>query len=540
MFKLLIVDDEEWIRIGLTTSIDWGQYGIGTVMSARDGKEALDIIEKDAPDIIVTDIRMPYMDGLEMIEVINKKYPYIKVIIISGYSDFAYAQQAVKLGAAGYVLKPIEEEPLIEICIKCINEIKEGKEKELEEQRIKKQLEESLPLLRERFLNQWVSGLYSDPGEIRQKLEYLGIVFCGLWFRVISFHIDGLESKKSNYSEKEKHSIAVSIFGIISKCLEAVGTSNTFVDGDNNILAIMSFDSIEGYMPDLQFIKLCDDINRRIKEETGHSLTIGLGGCYCGYDKVCESYREARSAIQHMFYLGKDRVITREDIRFFEGDGFIFKAENEVILENAVRMLDSTKVSQVLAEIKEDIISCKTNITSDYVKLVYMQLANTILRVAYEMKPELRSNFLEISKRLKNLEYMETIFEMHSFINDFQEGMFELLSYKREPKIRKIVEMAIQYIDNHLTEEITLNIIAEHLYINPSYLCKIFSEQMGEPLTKYIMRQRIEKAKSLLKDARLKIYEVGEQVGYPNTRYFTRIFKELEGITPVEFREKVN
>jgi len=363
--KILVVDDEPIVREGLVKSVNWEFLGIEVVKDAKDGKEALKIFSESQPDIVLTDIRMPYIDGLELTKEIKKLDPFAVVILLSAYDEFMYAQQAVKLGAFDYILKPID----IDILMKTIKDAID-KRKELIEKNIN-----NMPFLNKKDLKFFKAEHYKYPLELEEEL-----------------------SKAIKRGESE---LSLNIFNKIW---------DEFNDEDYS----------------LDFIKRW------------------------GIELIA--------------------LITRSIIEIGENADVLFK-ETDPWLQ----------------------ISSFTNKND-----VYIWMKNLI---------EIICEYVAISKGSKN---------------------------------KKLIEQTLQIINiKYCDKDISLNSIAEMLYVTPNYLSTLFKIEMGITFSDYLLEFRVTKAKELLEDIKVKIYEVAEAVGYSDPHYFSKIFKNVTGFTPKEYREKI-
>lgn len=363
--KILIVDDEPIVREGLKNNVSWQELDLRVVGCEANGKSALDVFNREQPDIILTDIRMPFMDGLELTREVKKLDPLVVVILLSAYDDFKYAQQAIRLGAFDYILKPIDIDTLKETVRRAVLKRKELLDKK----------KEPLPSLNKEDLKFFKAEYYKYPLKLEEKL-----------------------SKAIKRGDKD---LALNIFNDIW---------NEFHD--------------KNYTED--FIKRW------------------------GLELVA--------------------VITRSLIEIGENADILFKETDP-----------------------------------------WRQIS-------------------ELSTKEKLREWMGNIIEV----------VCEYVSLTKNSKNRKLIDEAIKLIqENYSDLNISLNSIAEKLYITPNYLSTLFKSEMGVTFSDYLTACRIEKAKELLKDVKVKIYEVAEAVGYTDQHYFSKVFKNITGFTPKEYREKI-
>lgn len=538
MYKLLIVDDESWVRERLRLTIDWNSLGISDVEDACDGEEGLKVAGEMFPDIIISDIRMPCVDGLEFLKRLREKENDAKLIIISGYSDFDYAKRAIRLGAYDYILKPIEDDDLINVVKKCVEELNnENKRKELEEH-IKSRIKESLPILREKLFMKLIEGKFESESEITANLESLNIKFDGLNHLCFIAQVDDIENIIIDEKGWDKQLLEFAAYNITQDFVNKLGNSICFTGYNSEIIAVISSNNSENVVT-RQVLSISNGIRRMVKRILGYSITIGIGNCYKTIADVSLSFREAKEALRYSTYLGKDKIydIRSVDISVARPNYSVLKYLDTFL--NNIRIGDRKNAVNSLENIIKDVCNNGENLYPITLKLLYIDIINSIFKSVFEAKIG-NAEFSEYSlKFMEQLDKLQTADQILQWLRESVNGIIDLLERQKDSKRRKIVEMAISYIEENFNKEITLNSIADKLHLNASYFCKVFTDEMGESFTKYLMKLRIEKAKELMSDPLKKIYEISDLVGYENVRYFTKIFKEFEGVTPVQYREKI-
>lgn len=533
MFKVMIVDDEPIIRKGIRNILNWKKFDCEVCAEASDGEEGITLIRKYRPDILITDIRMPETDGLKMINDVKDLIPDCKIIILTGYRDFDYVQEALKLGAFDFVLKPSKIEDLTTIIHRAVEELKCLKNRAEEFNKLKKLFEQNIPVLREKFLYDLLYEIYPNREEILPRAELLGVNITE--FSLLIAEID----ENKNLSQYERN---LYLFGII----------NTFMDvfSDNfNVTSIPLKD--RGVVFILQVKDSISDCFNLISDKCnylqellincfGFTVTIAVSSEGKGIMQLPEKFRECMEALERKFYIGNDSVIFYNDL-----NGFL-KFEDYSVLEKYQRLLlkgIKTGNRSIVMERIEDIfeyINSLDHINMDYLKNFYWSIITYInnirLSVALASDEKKVENINIIS--LHNMISKSTgVNELNELLKDVSLSITAKINNYNNRSIKLVLRNAIDYIHEHYSEQLTLNDVASHVYVSTSYLSRMFKKELGKNFVDYLNGLRIEKAKELLRDPRYKTYEVAEVVGIPDAHYFSRLFKKYEGLSPTEYRD---
>ncbi len=536
MVKMLIADDEAWIRERLRDTIDWNGMGVQVVGEACDGEEALAMCKSLCPDIIITDIRMPCIDGLEFIQRLRDSHDPVKVVIISGYSDFDYAQKAIKLGAYDYILKPVEDDDLLSVVKRCLEEIKEEESKNILIKRANEQMKESMPLLEEKFFLNLVNGFFRSEEDIHKELDFFGKRYRGLISACFIVQLDEVEVIQMS-KEWNIHLLQFVARNIAEGFIQKLGNGESFFSQNGEVICLL-FSKNEEKVLTRQIMSISNGIRKMFKSVTGHSTTIGIGRPCGSVMEIPDSYREAKEALQYKAYLGKDRIYDIGSIQIQHKPNY-YKLYDMEILLNHVKMGNERNAVSVLNEMIQGIFKDKKDVSPIDLKFIFIDILNSVFKAVLETNSTI-DDFSGFSlKFFEQLNKLQTIEEIHPWLTDTIVRIIDLLEKNKNSKRRKIIDKAVEYIDNHYKEPLTLNIVADRLFLNSSYFCKIFKDETGESFTKYLINLRIQKAKELMADPTVKIYEVAEMVGYDDVQYFSKIFKGIQGITPMQYREKI-
>ncbi|WP_165822560.1 response regulator transcription factor [Paenibacillus montanisoli] len=549
MIKLMVVDDERWIREGLKQTIDWGSYGIQFIGDAEDGCEALKLIEAHLPDIVISDIRMPSMDGMELIEELDRRGLGIKVIFISGFSDFVYAQKAVKLGAFDYILKPIEEKVLMEVIERCIGEITKKRELAIRLDELLGRVRESLPLARQKHLEMCLTHPISG-SELLSKWEALRIDLNPKRLIVLTavVHDWGERSLCKSGSSQLRYALGNLMEEVFREanisCAACLLHENEFAD-----VALISSWEKETSIPDQEACRLAKLVIEDALEFLGIQLTIGVSGMGEGTQLIF-AFREAlTNSVRYL--LDGTGLVYGPVSTGNEGKGKqpVMVTARMTPMPMKAEALDMAWSNRIFHAIKLKDESRLSELLDQQIELMQALVKqHSALAVRCEMNAHigiLLSKWQELCMAKGGSEPCQITHQqkLQLYRSSFATWKNAILSafLKKDRPVsgsgqRNTIEIALRYIHDNYHRGISLNNVAETIYMNPSYFSRVFHAEVGETLSRYLIRIRVAKAKELLERTPLKIYEVAESVGYKDFRHFVKTFKESEGMTPAQFR----
>ena len=533
MYKLIIVDDKADIIRGIRSIGKWPDYGIEVVGSAYDGQDALQLIEQLRPEIVLTDIRMPVMDGLKLTEHIKRAYPEIKVIILSGYDEFSYAQQAVKLGAEEYLLKPVTIEQLHEV----VSRIKEKLDREALKREAEKilleRLEQSLPLLRDRFFLSLTEDAGLNQEELAQRLEFLKVKLplqnlVALATEVDRFH-EGID--QNTYRRLECLRICIEE---LSAAENGIVSANLFTDKKERLVWIIAMAAPGDGRNKRLVLELADQLKHTALEQYGIRVSIGIGRIYPGLRELRRSYQEGVEALSHKLYLGGNQIIHIDDIRPGPAAGFKYPVDAEKELLSNLK-LGADREVQAILERYFLILDQQAAVSPKLIKQGLTGLIILIFRLLAELKMEDRLAGKGETDLFNEIAGFETLEDFKKWTKQLCEEVLQIIQHEKKLQAQHKMEMAKEYIEAHLETEISLNQVAEYLGLSPNYFSTLFRKYHQQTFMEYLVRARVEKAKQLLQTGRYKVYEVANLLGYSDARYFSEIFKTHTGVNPAEY-----
>ncbi|MDF2988263.1 MAG: response regulator [Eubacterium sp.] len=535
MLKILIVDDEIILRKGLTKAISKHNDFV-IAGEAADGVEALSMLEQHSPDVVITDIRMPNMDGKELVRVITEKFPTVRKIVLSGFDDFGYVRDTMKNGAVDYLLKPVDDEKLIQL-LKHLSEAIDTEKRDKEEridQNIK--LNESLPILKDRFLETFITG--NNPNitteELLAKFDYYGITIdVEDRFSAIFISIDNYRQFCYQQGEEEGK-IKYFIVRNISEELirEKVECFSCLTEQGLVIFIKTSCREVLSHMVNSIFYNLNKYAQIR--------FSIVLSRSNDRLENLSVLYKEVCHDLMLRYYADTGTIIgNSREVSFSDWDieTEAIKVEFEKRLE---RIIESSNISEVKSAIEQ----------------IFDQLRNKnthpgdVNQITADMFAKMRFKFNDFERAidrlnsggvnyLKEMQLIDTFDEIKKLSVFVYTELIKQIIIIRGKKDKKIIEIVKDYISKHYNEDITLAKITELVFVNANYFSEMFKNNTGENFIDYLTRFRIDKAKVLLKDVAIKTYEVGRLVGYDDPNYFSKVFKKVVGITPSQYRNIV-
>jgi two-component system response regulator YesN len=546
MYKLILADDEQEARKGIIEKIAWSELGFEVAGEAENGREAYDLAEITVPDIVITDIRMPFMDGLELAAALKNRFPTIRIIILTAYDEFEYAQRAIKIDIAEYVLKPVSSNELIEVLLKVKHEIDNEKAQRENNQILLEQFKRALPVLKEKYLSSVITG--SVPGEqISIRASELGLDLNGKQFVVAVVGLDqtcftigndnqlmGLYDKKNiRYVED----LALPNMAVFNLCMEIAAKDSLAIPFLHNdcvclILAYKTND-IQGFVEST--FKILDEIRLTIEKFLNFTVTIGLGSFCDEIAMISKSYKNAVSALEYRLIHGCNRIIFIEDIECLHMDKLIFDDHDERALTSSIKLGDDNEVKFIIDALFENVNKAKASF-KDF-QIFLMEILIVIIKSS-------KSHDIEMDRIFGSNRNL--FVEMYKFrdINEAKEWLIgicsEVMKRIRAEKgntCRHLVKKAKEFIhENYYDNDLTIEKVAKHIHISPSYFSAIFKKETKETFVNYLVNVRMTEAKLLLRTTEMKTLEIAERVGYLEPSYFSYVFKKHCGISPSLYR----
>lgn len=497
MLKMLIVEDERWEREGLVDFLDWSGLGIEIAGTAVDGIDGLEQAELIVPDIVVTDIRMPGMDGMEMSRRMKEKYPFIKIVILTGFDDFAYAYEAIQIRANDYVLKPVEEEQMLLVMEKVVKECLRDLDSLKEQSKLRKQAEFHAAVSKQRMLADVLEGR-SEPDNLDKQLIPSPSAQLAVWAAQRT-QKDELQEQVEQDPVLYRHG-----FGLAQE---------TAVEGS------------EG-----DWIGLW---NNSVPNE-GYSV-IGVGNLVNSLLELRESCRQARMALKFGVFWNMSGIVYFSEIAVLQEE-FSHCAQDVFIRANgwSKQIVKSVSAGDELCVMNNlekllDFLCLHRGAGKEFICMFLNGMSYEISLVVNEMV------------RYGDVLAEPDIEGVRNFMRGYVIRAVKSLKDKRNDTEEYVVQKVLRIIEaRYQTSDINLKTTAAELFLSPNYLGMLFKKTMGRSYNDYLVGYRIDKAKELLRNPNKKVSKVAEEVGIPNNSYFCVVFKNLIGMSPGDYQEVLN
>lgn len=514
MLSVILIDDEPSIREGLKSIIDWEAHGFTICGEASNGMEGLEKICLLNPDLAIVDIKMPVMDGFQMISELRKLGNSCEYIILSAYSDFKYAQSAIDLSIGSYILKPIEQEELIE-------KITKVRETVLQKREAKQALDLSLSLSRSEMIQSLVLG-QPMTGDCEEKMGLCGLDFPWKTYQVTLIDIENNGFDAPNLRQKIMQEVEH-----LLTCYE-----QGYVFSINQYIGLLT-----KKLSNCHYSRILSDLHERILKLTGLDVFISLGQPEKSLDSIKLSYQTACRLLDKKFIYGYKKIITYQQIPQKE-DGRkspLNRWDIDAVTHELYRAIDvenSEAINDQLEAIKDYFIASESD--ESFIKIQYSNIYTAIVSRLTNSNEALRQTLSIQQSVLTEICTKSSLQELHGYIK------FVLIALSEEvARLRPAdpVKKILDYVERHYSEDLKLESLAALFHYNSAYLGKLIRSKTGVQFSAYLERLRIEKAKELL-EAGYKVYEVAQRTGYRYIDYFYRKFKKHVGVSPTDYKGK--
>lgn len=515
MYKLLIVDDEILIRNGIQNLIEWEIYGIEIIGEAEDGMKAYLSIKEEKPDLVLVDISMPNMNGLELIELCNHLEFHPKFIILSGYNNFQYVQKAIQLGALNYLLKPIDQDELTNTIISAVQT--------LDDLYIHhKQFQESIHALHDDILLRVVHNKI-DSKELREKCQVIGI----------SLHCMHMRIGIIKFVESEN---LRSLHPAIRSCQEICSSfcTNYIISDRNDNIIIFFKDSANNFTENdyIQTLSKCSD---RLNCETKQQTIFALGNEANHSSQLSQSYNDATSKIEKKLILGDSvehqlsKTVFLPSVKYSDFLSYMADSNKE-------------KISSTIHDYFSELLAVDTTSGTELLKYHLIELVSYVFHSNY-MNSYLNSELIQKKQTAFSIiNQTDSVLQLEKNITTFFLSLAEHeVDTKSDANYSFLVQNTLDYISKNYDDcNLSLKTLAAQLDVNPAYLGREFAHATGEYFNDYLNRIRITKAISLLTSTTLKGAKIANSVGFINVSYFFTIFKKFTGQSPGDYRNTHN
>lgn len=539
VLKMIVAEDEQSFREGILTLVDWKLYGIEIAGEAENGKQALEMIHNNPPDLLLTDIRMPFLNGLDLIREAKAAGHEFHSVLLTGYNEFEYAKEAIKLGVSDYLLKPCMPHDIIRVIMDLKQKIEQSENEDKALNALNRSWNRNLHLLKNQILSQWVQhplmpleDRFSVMSEVDMTLS-CGPIQVGL------IRIDSNKAQNVTASKRDLELIRYALLNIAGETLRPLydGKLEVFRHGDEmlwigNYPENTTNEAIEGAMKELQL---------NLEAYLKLSISISISSAAASVDYAHIGYQQAIEAMEARFYQGRGGIFFHAEAgkqtaakSSILDDAYLYRLEKDLLLA-----LQNEHYEQAVDAIEASMSHIRNN--SSYSKAeVHLRSTSLILELqkfAQERKVasiEWQDSFVNWIEQIPN---METLDDCSVVLQKIVQSIVEAVSNQKS--LHRTVHATIELIKQKYNTNLTLELAAKETFVSNSYLSSLFKQELGVNFLDYLHQYRVEQSKELLRQS-YKIYAVSKLVGYQEERHFSSTFKKWTGLTPRQYQKNYN
>ncbi len=525
MFRVLVVDDELIVRVGIKSLLDWSSHGFEIVDVACDGADALKKIELYKPEIVLTDIVMPNMDGIQLLKVIREKYKYMKVIILSCHNEFEYVKEAMKLGAADYILKlSMQPQDLLDVLLRCSSSMKDQDTLEAHD---------SLSSQANGYLMNLLTSSIDNTDGTPDISAVSGSQFAVFVTTLVDPASDGSSAK---FNKKIKISVANLINDVISSSYE----HESFFLNARECVTILRFDpeaDSEAIRPEIR--QMIEHFHLLIRTYLNCNAVTG----FCEYSlftagRLKEAYTDSSTAAAHGFYLENGGIVNCERLSY---TGDYKKHFNYDFIKHTHEKLKSGDIEHVAESITQlfDLFAKKQDVAPDELLKIGKAIINVFQLFFLESVPPEDHEKISNMLSFEQINNIGSLLQLRGFIGKCVEIYKDVFYLMHKGVYFNYIKQMKNYVNQNYMHRISLDHAAAYLNLSKSYFCNIFKIETGETFNDYLTGIRLQNAKRLMQETDLSIKEIAENIGFDNVNYFYTLFKKSAGISPKKYKENL-
>ncbi|WP_195575651.1 response regulator [Paenibacillus sp. 1001270B_150601_E10] len=533
--NLLIVEDETRLRHALAYQIPWEDHGIEVVGTASNGIEGLELAARKLPDLMIVDVQMPEMSGLEFIAKLREEHslPFQKILILSGHDQFTYAQQAMEQGVSKYLLKPAGYQQILSTMLELAEQAKRDMQEWQLQAQLNKKWQAHLPVLRQDMLRQWLGGEYRLM-ELIHKSNELQLGLNELDRAAVAvLDMDPIPLDETRYQKTDRSLLSFSLHCITQELLHQPMQFVCRTQEGFTVLIVIQKDELG---PELLLRDLhasVEQLQRQVKGILKHTVSAGVCAQVLGIEHLHELYRQAIKALQSRIVLGRELVIPYQDTSQ-EEVALKGTVQAEKGLEVAIETADQARALKCLEEVWTSLMEGAESIEEAYESILYIH--SLLIRMIQNQGLSAREVFGDDIRYVYSIELLRTKEEHWSLIHRATERMIELLLEARSSSTHHTITALLSLIEQEMDQELTLHSAADRMFVNSSYLSRLFKQEMGVAFSSYVTTKKMERAKEVLQQGG-RVYDAATATGYRDVSYFTKVFRKYWGATPGEFKK---
>ena len=523
LYRVLLVDDEEDIRVGISQKMDWAGLGFTLVGQAENGRDALELAESLKPDVVLTDIKMPFMDGLELCSILTGRLPASKFVVFSGFDDFEYAKQAIQMNVSEYVLKPINAVELAGVLEKLHAQLDAERAERRNAEQLRRRYEESLPVLRGLFFTRLLDGRISRE-RMLELAERYDVDLSGGAFAAAIVHI--------NSGGPQGELVTMSVQQLFEENLSLPGGRfQTFLYNDS--VALLA--AMDGGRDIYALLEAVNRVCALSESYLGRRLTVGVGAPVAAPEELSQSAAGARSALEYRGMVGRGRAIYIGDLEPDASSRLEFMESDEEALSSAVKLGGEEEIRAQVEHLTERVRA--SGLATSQCQLFFLELLMCLLRLTRGAGLEVETVFGTGFTGAVQAADFTTPEQMGQWCLDRCLKIQALIRRQRTDTAGQMVERARAYIDAHYGEsDLSVERLCQHLHLSAAYFSTLFKREVGMSFIAYLTEVRMEAAKRALRGTEEKTYLIARRCGYDDPNYFSYVFKRQFGVTPTKYR----
>ncbi len=522
MYSVFVVDDEQLVLDGIRNKLAAEDSNFVFVGEATDGELALSQIQEIKPDILITDIKMPFMDGLQLSSRLKKIQPWLKIIILSGHDEFSYAKEAISIGVEDYILKPFTYKDLMISLEKVSFELDQEHKQYSDINKMKEELESSSILLRNQFLSDIMLGnMQTD--SIMHRADELSIKLLSRYYKVILSSITQ-EDQKSTEIEQVKSRI-------LTLGQKADSALTFFITPQRAVTLVMG--NAEKDIEESSY-NLAEAFEHIVTKNSKCNIISAIGKTVDHVSLISTSYAEAERILLKSKFWNTSRIVSSEDIQK-SSDGELSLRENDPLVER-LKYAGKNEINEIIAQYMENL---KDN--PNHFSIIASYLLVDVIMAVSKLIEDLGGNVKEEMPEILSHSFVENAVQNEAtFIEEIRKVLEKIMAY-RDQRIQgrygEVILKAKEYIEkNYASQDTSLKLVADEIHLSPNHFSTIFSQECGITFIEYLTNKRIEAAKKLLRETDMKGADIAFECGFSDPHYFSFIFKKNTGLSPREYR----
>lgn len=535
MFSIILVDDEQEIRESISELVNWEKTGFTFLGAAENGVDALQLIEKKVPDVLITDIKMPVMDGIELAKRVREEHPTVKVIFLSGYDEFEFAVSGIKLNIASYLLKPISRHELENTLQEIRLQLEEETREATDIQTIEKGYMENIEIMKISFLISLLTENYTALSfeELTPFLSHYQLDFLLKKKVMLNIHLNDSVFKDRKTSQQGEL-MRFSLSNMVRKAAANHVQAEVFLFASNVICLIGD----EQEKIDESLDVLAKEIYESAKKLYHQRVTIGISEQYDRISETKNAFQSTIEAINYAGVYGKGHILSISDIDPPESQQFGLTEELESQLLLAIKLGEKEELDRLVDKVLTATFASTARFQAN-IRLVLGEVFIICMRAMRESGVELEEKFVDQFAFSQDMMEYEHIDNMKKRLSSFCRKMMEKIQQHRAFQTTSLAEQGKKYVDQHYSDpELSMKKVSQKLLISPSYFSAVFKKEIGCSFTEKLTEIRMKKAKELVLSTDMKMFEIASQCGFTDQHYFSYSFKKYYDQSPSKMRKE--